>query len=60
VGIAMQRLELVDRILRGERPADMPVDQPSSFELVVNLRAAQALGSATPSAVAMRAERVVR
>ena len=55
-----QAAGVVDRILRGARPADLPVEQPSRFELVINLRAADALGIAIPPAVAMRAERVVR
>jgi putative ABC transport system substrate-binding protein len=55
-----QAAGLVDRILRGARPAELPVEQPSSFELVINLRAAEALGLAIPTAVAMRADRVVR
>ncbi len=55
-----QAAGMVDRILRGARPAELPVEQPSSFELVINQRAADALGLTIPSAVAMRAERVVR
>ena len=51
---------MVDRILRGARPADLPVEQPSSFRLVINQRAADALGIAIPSAMAMRADRVAR
>jgi putative ABC transport system substrate-binding protein len=51
---------VVDQILRGARPADLPIEQPSSFELVINLRTANALGLVIPTAVAMRAERVVR
>lgn len=55
-----QAADVVDRILRGARPADLPVEQPSSFELVINQSAAEALGVTIPPAVAMRAERVVR
>jgi putative ABC transport system substrate-binding protein len=55
-----QAAGVVDRILRGARPAELPVEQPSSFELVINQQAAEALGLTIPSAVAMRAERVVR
>jgi putative ABC transport system substrate-binding protein len=55
-----QAAGVVDRILRGARPADLPVEQPASFELVINLRAAEALGLSIPTAVAMRADRVVR
>jgi putative tryptophan/tyrosine transport system substrate-binding protein len=55
-----QAAGVVDRILRGARPADLPVEQPSSFELVINQRAAEGLGVSIPAAVAMRAERILR
>lgn len=55
-----QAAGVVDRILRGARPADLPVEQPSSFELVINLRTADTLGVTIPPAVALRADRVVR
>jgi putative ABC transport system substrate-binding protein len=55
-----QAAGVVDRILRGARPADIPVEQPSSFELVINQRAADALGVPIAPAVALRAERVLR
>jgi putative ABC transport system substrate-binding protein len=59
IEVFRQRARFVVKVLRGAKPADIPVEQPTRFELVINLKTAKAIGHEIPAGLVLRADKLI-